>query len=244
MTEDQDVVSLTGNQSVGGHHALVFAMSEDQPVGMTRPWKDQDQLQTRLVGGVGGEGGANVTLPDGVVFRVRKGYSLVVQVHYLNATNHAITGTTTIDLKLAPASPSKKVASLFASVSDRVAVPPGTSSLDVSCTFPHDMSFLMYSNHMHKYGAETDTHSITADGTDTLVKSDPSWNYEWAFNPNFDRRSGDDPFVVKAGTTLRTHCSWNNDSGATVNFPDEMCIFFGIVLSDKDIFCTDQKWIE
>src|SRR5262245_30275229 len=83
-TEDQDVVSLVGMQSMGGHHALLFAMSEDQPVGTTRPWKDSDQLQTRLVGGVGGEGvGSNVQLPDGVVFRVRKGYSLVLQTHYL-----------------------------------------------------------------------------------------------------------------------------------------------------------------
>jgi hypothetical protein len=45
--------------------------------------------------------------------------------------------------------------------------------------------------------------------------------------------------VLKAGTTVHTHCEWMNLGRETVKFPDEMCVFFGFFLGERDINCLD-----
>src|SRR5436309_1645428 len=51
MDRDMDVADLTGTQSAGGHHALLYSMTDIEPVGFTRPWKDSDLLSARFIGG-------------------------------------------------------------------------------------------------------------------------------------------------------------------------------------------------
>src|SRR5262249_12207962 len=132
-----------------------------------------------------------------------------------------------------------QVASMFAMTSVRIAVTPGRSTLQVQCTLPEDVPLLMYSNHMHQFGA-----NVTTENGSTPLKDDPAWSYEWAFNPNFALRKPDNPLVLPAGSTLTTHCTWTNDGNDTIGFPDEMCVFFGIALGEHDRTCADGKWIE
>jgi hypothetical protein len=244
LDQDYDVIAIKGTQWAGGHHALMYATTEEQEPGFTRLWADADQLTTRLMGGVGGEGGANATLPEGVVFRVKKGSYLVVQTHYLNTSEETIRAKSVLDVKLEPVDLSRKVASIMSNTDLAVSLQPGVdTTMDVYCEVQEDLHFIQTSNHMHEYGVSTFTEVIDESGEARELKTDESWSYEWALNPNFDHFPVDDPLVVPAGSTLHTQCIWNNNTTEEITFPMEMCVFFGFVLGDADITCSGGSWI-
>jgi hypothetical protein len=245
LDQDYDIIDITGAQSVGGHHALVYATVDAQPAGFTRFWKDEDQISTRLMGGLGGEGGASVNLPPGIVFRAKRGSYIVVQTHYLNASDRPIVGRTVIDMKLAPVDPSRRVASIMSMTSVSIDLAPHVETkIDIRCEVMRDLQFLQISNHMHEYGTTTFTEFVDPAGAAHMLKKDERWSGEWALNPNFTEFAVETPGLVPKGSTLHTQCAWNNTTEANVKFPAEMCVFFGFILSETDIYCTDGKWSE
>jgi hypothetical protein len=88
------------------------------------------------------------------------------------------------------------------------------------------------------------TDYIDPSGAVQLLKEDQTWNGELALNPNFTKYALETPGLVPKGSTLRTHCSWNNTTDAPVTFPTEMRVFFCFILNENDIHCTDGKWSE
>ena len=245
LDQDYDVVDVNGVQSAGGHHALVYATSMGEPPGTTRLWKDEDQLSARLMGGIGGEGGANVNLPPGIVFRIRKGSYILIQTHYLNSTDKPLVGRSVIDVKLAPMDKSRRVASMMSNTSLAVSLPPhAQTAMDVYCDVQKDLQFLMISNHMHDWGTATVTDYVDPQGMMHVFKNDVTWSGEYALNPVWTKFPVETPGVVPKGSRMHTHCAWNNNTDAPIKFPSEMCVFFGFVLNENDIYCTDNKWSE
>jgi hypothetical protein len=243
LENDMDVVAVTGLQSKGGHHAILYATTNVLPVGTSRAWQDADQLTTRTVGGVGGEGNDAIELPPGVVFRIKKGSALMIQSHYLNAGAQSLEGRSVLDVKLGPVDPTAQVASLFANASVAVSIPPGPrTSADVSCMVQKDLRLLMYANHMHNWGISASTELIAADGTTMPLKVDPTWNPSWAFHPNYSRFPLQTPAIIPAGSTIHTTCTWSNNTNKTLNFPTEMCTFAGFYLADSDAACVNGQW--
>ncbi|HET8936722.1 MAG TPA: hypothetical protein VFN67_24935 [Polyangiales bacterium] len=245
LDKDYDVIDIRGQQSIGGHHALVYATTVAEMPGTTRLWKEEDQITSRLMGGIGGEGGANVQFPAGVVFRVKKGSYILIQTHFLNATPEHIVGRTVIDLKLAPVDASRTVASMFSSTSVSVTLAAHTdSAMDITCAVEKDLKFLQVSNHMHDYGKTQLTEYVDPSGAVHVIKDDRTWASEQALNPNFTKYTLDSPLIVPKGSMVRTHCTWNNTTASPVTFPTEMCVFFGFILNENDIYCTDGEWSE
>jgi hypothetical protein len=243
LESDMDVVEVTGLQSKGGHHALLYATTNIQPVGTSRTWQDGDQLTSRTAGGIGGEGDDAIQLPPGVVFRIPKGSALLIQSHYLNANNDTIEGRSVLDVKLAPADPSAQVAGLLASTTLKISIPPdATTVTDVSCTLQRDLRVLMYANHMHNWGVSASTELISADGTSTPLKLDPAWDPSWAFHPNYTRFTLQTPALLPAGSTIHTTCTWSNNKTTALSFPDEMCVFAGFYIGESDATCVDGNW--
>lgn len=244
IDRDLDVVDVTGTQTTGGHHALMYSTTELHDIGFSRPWENVDQLTARFIGGIGGEGTGKVSLPPGVVFRIEAGTALVVQTHYINVTSEPIVGEAILDVKLAEVSPEAQVASMFANATTQTAVEPGASNAQVSCVLGSDIELLMFANHMHEAGSHVETREIKSDGTTVDVKIDPEWQYEWAFSPNFTHASPGSPWKLQAGSTLVTDCAWENSGAGVIEFPDEMCVFYGMRLGEGDITCVEGTWIE
>lgn len=245
LDQDYDVVDINGAQSVGGHHALVYATTVAQRPGTTRLWQEEDQLTSRLMGGIGGEGGANVRLPKGVVFRVKKGSYLLIQTHYLNATDKPILGRTVMDIKLEPVDASRTVASMVSITSLGVRLPAhAESSLEVSCKIERDLRFLMVSNHMHDWGTIQTTSYVDPSGESHTIVDDQSWTGELALNPTWTKYTLDKPGLVPKGSVITTRCTWNNTTDNEITFPTEMCVFFGFVVNENDIYCHEGKWSE
>jgi hypothetical protein len=242
---DRDVLDLIASQGPGGHHAVLYSTAAIEPVGTSREWRQSDQLLSRFLGGTGGKGAAGeLGLPEDLAFRVPAGHALVVQVHYLNAGDEPLLGETQIDVKLAEASPEQRVASMFAQTSLGIQVSPGDSSLDVSCTLERDLELVMWANHMHQHGRSASTVAISPAGATLVLKEDPVWDPEWTYNPIFERRPSDEPLVLEAGTRVETTCRWHNQSGETVRFPEEMCLFFGFYIGQPDLTCVGGRFVD
>ena len=245
FAESMNIADLTGTQGPGGHHAILYTTSEIQPVGTTREFGNDDQAGIQFVGGIGGEGGAAVKLPAGVVFRVPAGRALAVQTHYFNPGDTAIEGRSTIDVQLAPPSPTDRVAHFFASAAIGVSVPAHSDpERSTSCVLQADLPLLMYSNHIHELGVSIRTTVTAPDGTTEVLKDDASWDPEWIFNPDYTSASVAAPRLLRAGSTVTTTCRWHNDTGTTWTDPDEMCVFFAFFLGERDVTCADGQWIE
>jgi hypothetical protein len=103
------------------------------------------------------------------------------------------------------------------------------------------MKFVMFSNHMHEYGAAVRTTAKLPSGQTMMLKDDPAWVGEWATNPNFARAPIADPLIMPAGTELTTSCSWNNTTNRDLSFPDEMCAFFAFHLDTTDRQCAPMN---
>jgi hypothetical protein len=244
--EDRNIADLIGSQGPGGHHAVLYTTSEVQPVGTTRDFTNEDQADIHLVGGIGGEGGEAVKLPPGVVFRVPAGRALLVQTHYLNASDAPVEGRSTIDVKFAAPSPEDRVASFFVSSAQQIEVPAhADAERDVTCVLQEDLPMLMFTNHMHEWGfSVTTTITPPGGGAPTVLKDNPVWDSEWTFNPDYTTALPDAPVMLTKGSTITTHCEWHNTTDRTLHQPDEMCIFLGFFLGDKDATCLEGQWYQ
>src|ERR1041384_5732109 len=152
----QDVLDFSGAQSATGHHATLYATTETQfAVGESHPCTEQDMLAISFVGAIGGEGVSGSMaklLPDGLLFRLPANQALMINSHWVNATDNTVDGQAVIDIKFAPASDQRQIADLFANNGVRFAATPGVTSYDVSCVLPQDLNYAVAFNHMHQYG--------------------------------------------------------------------------------------------
>ena len=247
-TEPLDIVGLSGAQSVGGHHLIVYATANQAPVGTQRFCNSDDMLNVRVLGGFGGEAQSNLgkELPPGVIFRIPQGYSLMFNYHYIDATPQAIQGQAYVDIKTGPPQPSDQVGSLFAVNNDQFTVLPisGIQTSDSTCVVQQDMQFFSVGNHMHAMGYSAYYELIHADGTHQMLRNDPTWSSEETFNPTVTLYPADQLLQIHVGETIHTHCEWVNTGTETLTFPTEMCVgFAGFLPGDGELLtCTDGLW--
>lgn len=186
--EDMDVLDVSGGQTNGGHHALLYATAVIEEVGTVRPLDTEDQLVARSFGGPGGEGMdlRLLDLPEDYAFRLRKGEGLYIQSHYINVTEDTIDVRSYIDAKLAKPSGERTIITSFtnATVENELA-PASSTETTVECVTQSDLKLVVYSNHMHEYGKSVSTEAELPDGTRLMIKDDPVWTDEWQTNPNY-----------------------------------------------------------
>ncbi|HKU43431.1 MAG TPA: hypothetical protein VJR89_34955, partial [Polyangiales bacterium] len=200
---DMDVLDVDGYQSLGGHHAIAYASTQDVPIGTSRPCNEEDNLSLGFIGGIGGEAGGGVELPPGVAFRLPKGSSIMLNTHFLNATEKTFDGHSVLDLKLVPADGKRTIAAFFANGHVGFNLPPGEQTDAVTeCTMPRDMQFILFTNHMHDYGASAKTELVRADGSVEMIHEDPRWTYEMQFKAVYSQWALEAPLAVAKGEKL------------------------------------------
>jgi len=245
----QDVLALQGKQSLTGHHAILYATSNTSyPVGESHICTVADMIPLSFVGAIGGEGtgpSSGSVLPEGLYFRVPPGQALMINSHWLNATDDTVDGQAAIDVKFVAASDTRVTADLFGSTGDAFTIPAhGTQTYDNSCVLKEDLNFAMLTDHMHTNGTSIYTEvRHVADGTTEMLVADNPWSPEEQFNPAFKVYSMAAPVALHMGDTLHTHCEWNNTTGSDLMFPDEMCVSSGFYFPGHgQIICDDGDW--
>src|SRR5688572_18315333 len=88
IEDDFDVARLAGYNTTGSHHIILYTTSLAQQPN-THDCTDEEMVWLSMVGGTGGDAAVSPEqmLPEGLVRRVKGGAQLVIQTHWLNASD-------------------------------------------------------------------------------------------------------------------------------------------------------------
>lgn len=243
LTEDIDILSYRGFQSsVGGHHTILYAVTL-QEAANTHECNEDDMINARYLAGAGPDAPPSL-LPDGVVFRIPANTQLMVNTHWINATDQPIDGQSAFNLKVSKPTPDHKLASLLTVGTTMFTLPMGPASTSAECTVEEGpFNVFTLGGHMHEWGTHAKI-SLTKSGQGAsamLWESD--WSSEKQFNPPLNQYPTDAPLVLQAGDKLRIECDYDNDTGNPLPFPREMCVGFQYAYPmTKQLDCMDGNW--
>jgi hypothetical protein len=202
----QSVTWLPGNGPVSIHHATLFAVGQDGPLGAVDcgPFPSGASIIHVYTPGAGA-----LDLPEGVALQVPTTTKrLQVQLHLLR-TALGEPGRTLIDLGLLKGS----VEHVAAWVDDYAPVPPLVPHVPATqtglCRFPVSGRLVYSWPHMHEAGASFTGVMIRADGTSETVVQVPAWDFRHQAMYPLD-------IEFEAGDAMQTSCTWLNTTDQIV----------------------------
>lgn len=244
VDQTTDIKSTLAFQTEPGHHTIVFYTLDKQPAGTQRVCTDTDMASFRFLAGNAGNGIENVA-PGNLVYRVPKGAQIVINHHYLNATDEVMDGQSLVNINFAPDGGSYIASGSTAFLNSGLDVAQGISSQDQHCVVDRQLKLWYFAPHMHRWGTNIKV-DITKDGTKTRM-FDTKWAPEFTFHPPEERRDPATPMILNPGDTVDVHCEWNNDTGRNLSFGFEMCVAFGQFVDDGDRgnwACDGGSWTD
>ena len=245
LDQTYDITQSSGEQSmIASHHSVLYMVQSVRPVD-THECNDDDMVNSAYLAGAGGgdAGGVVDTIPEGIAFRVDAQRQLMIQTHWINATDKPVDGQAAFLLTVSPPSDSHQLAQLFTWTSTNVTLPAsGTAHAETSCKIQRDMSFFRVGGHAHEHGTHvsmTWTQGQAAAGN----FYDYPWQRSYTFAPPTLNYTRDQAMVVHAGDTLGISCEYVNNTSSEIIFPLEMCTGFGFYFPGTAQFdCTDGQW--
>ena len=237
-----DVKSTVGYQTEPGHHIVVYYTTEKQPPGTQRECTDTDMVTFRFLSGNGKEGEPSEA-PGNLVYRVPAGAQIVVNHHYLNATDETMDGQSVVNLYYAPDGGTYTPSGSAAFVNSNLTVGQGVTTQSTHCVLNRDMKLWFLTPHMHAWGKH-----ITVDITHNDVKTnmfDTVWDPSFAFHPPEKRMDPSAPMMLYSGDQFDVSCQWDNETGHDLAFGFEMCVSFGQFVDDANLggaACDDGQW--
>ncbi len=167
-----------------------------------------------------------IDLPDGVAVHLAPGQVVLMNAHYLNASNDALDVDARINVESVPAESVREEAGVLFFYNPFIHVPPtGRASARMSCPILRDITLLNGQSHMHRRG--TGYEAVLRDGQGAPVRtlySDNRWEDVRIelFSP---------PVQIPAGHSIDYRCDYQNTEARDVfqglTTKDEMCMFAG-----------------
>jgi hypothetical protein len=170
--------------------------------------------------------------PAGTAAKLKGATGLRMQVHYLNTTPDPIVARVQLKLKkVDPATVTRWVGQMHFS-RNYLQIKPGPNQvLKTSCKIPESfgpIGILSGVSHMHKRGVRF----VAATSTGKQLVDTTLWD-------EAPPSSYDPPVMLNPGDTIDWTCTYNNDTGTTLEFGDsaeknEMCIYIARFFSSPD----------
>jgi hypothetical protein len=222
---DTYIAAYHADAPQGTHHTVLTISTTTQPDGDYDCSAGALDYQMLFASGVGTD---DLAFPSDVGFLIPAGSKLNLNLHLFDATDHALSGTTTIYIKPLPAAPAQIAEMMFSG--DIIKLYSGIPSdgqahtVTGGCAFSENATVIALWPHMH----QTATHQKvvqTHNSTPTAILDD---DYSFAEQKNYP----ENPMIsVANGDRIDTTCTYVNNTGSTVMFGesslDEMC-FTGI----------------
>jgi hypothetical protein len=167
---------------------------------------------------------------------------MVLQSHYLNTGSVPIRIRDVVRIKEMPIADVQEWSGIYVTnLLNFDIAPHGETSVTFDCTVAKDMRLLFIGGHMHEWGRKFRLeYGDTVDSMKEIYKVD-SWIPDYRDNPPVTLLTTN-PMAVKAGSILRTTCTWQNDTAKSLNFPAEMCTSFGYAEGTKEpVVCSVDK---
>jgi mono/diheme cytochrome c family protein len=166
--------------------------------------------------------------PPGVARLVKKGSSIVLQMHY---TTNGVSSKdrTSVGLVFAKEKP-KQVLGGGNALNARFVIPPGASNHEVksSTTFREDTYLSALMPHMHVRGKDFTYTVVYPDGKSEIILNVPKYNFDWQLTYELKK-----PLFLPKGTRLDCVAHFDNSTNNKYN-PDP----------DKEVRWGDQTWEE
>jgi Copper type II ascorbate-dependent monooxygenase, C-terminal domain len=224
--ETLEVDRFTHRYTPGSHHILLYptSLSASDVDGADFDCTTVGDLhQTGLLYGADDKPSGVQDFPEGVGFRFAPRQVVLLEAHYLNATDATLQVDVEVEMRPARAKLETLAGNLFF-YNYAVLLPPapGRATSAMRCEIPAKIELAFASSHMHKRG----THylaTLETDGDDTVVHE----SYDWqsaeptAYVPTLP---------IDAGDSIEFRCDYMNDRGEYVvegesAERDEMCMF-------------------
>jgi hypothetical protein len=193
----------------------VFDCSE----GATNGWR-----VTNLVGGSQNATGESIVdFPPDVAMTVPGNAVLLMNAHYINASDQPIDPEVRINLYTIPASQKKYEGGLLFWFDIFIKMlGKSQATAEMRCELPDDVTITNAQSHMHRRGVGYAAELIDPAGAETTIYENDAW--EGVAVKKFD-----DGLSVTGGSSIRFHCDYQNPNDATIyqgpRSTDEMCMF-------------------
>jgi hypothetical protein len=189
-----------------------------------------------------GLGTDRFTFPSGVGMHVEAGQQLLLNLHLFNFSETPLTGTSGNRVHVVQQSDIEfEAESILAGAFPTLNVPPGESTQQGHCTMNGDTNIFAVIPHMHMLGTHMKIVAESTEIGDVTIHDAP-----YSFDEQYVTEM--EPVIpMKSGDRLEVFCTYNNTTGATVNWGDssleEMCFsitfrypatgnLFGIICSN------------
>jgi hypothetical protein len=166
-----------------------------------------------------GVGSEVLRMPPGVAMKLPAGRVLRLGLHLYNVSQQPLSGVSGVEvIRVAPEDVEQE-AELMLSGPVRLMIGPGRQTVSHTCMVPDAQTVFALFPHMHQLGVHLKT-TITSAGQDRVIHDG-----EYAFEEQV--QIAIDPLQLRAGDTITTECTFENDTGRTVGFGEssdtEMC---------------------
>jgi hypothetical protein len=218
--EDEDVTALHVEQSVGGHHLIVYEV--DHPIDLSpRPCPQGGQFGWSQLN-VSQDPKVDITFPDGIGLHIRAHQQFVIETHYINATGDSIEARGNFSIRYSPAGTVMQRAAPYFFGTTNIDLPPGaTKSLEATCSPPENISLLRMFGHEHRYGTGVTVDWSKAGAPATSLYQTKEWDSPppLLFNP---------AMALAPEDSVHVQCDWTNTGSAELTYPKEMCLAIGL----------------
>lgn len=200
----------------GSHHVHVYRASTPQTDGVFDCFSGIDFTTWSLLIGAQTKS-MDWTLPEGVTMPIDAHQQLLVQVHWLDTTDHDIDPT--IDLAFHKAQSSTQHLGVLFGVNKRIDIPPGaTAHVEDWCGFPDSelrlgrLNLLAIMGHFHQHGRDYRVTERAEDETGGTTV------YEAPDESAFQFQIYDPPHRIALNAGLDYECSYFNFSPQTITW--------------------------
>jgi hypothetical protein len=183
-------------------------------------------------------------LPEGFAVRLPAGSRIVIQSHYVNYTDEDIVTADVARFTFVPLEDEGSITEVSYLIANHGAliVDEGVTTKKIGCALPSDVNVLALLGHMHGLGKEISVTRTPASGIPETLYDVPAWTVEFRDVPPLELFPASAPLSLLAGDQLTVSCTYDNNTGAVVGFPEEMCTSVGYYFPARPegiIFCDD-----
>jgi hypothetical protein len=234
LTEDLLITEITPVDGMATHHQVLgidtTATSADGSGACGGSGGEFDVFSWKLLF-ASGVNSPSLKIPDGAALKIAAGEQIVLQMHLLNASQATINSSAAIDIKTLPAGATAVDAEMVLAgpmPDSRLTpdIPPGDNQVvSGGCTLKGDTNYFAVFPHMHQIGKHIVVNARVGGVDQKLYDSDYAFN-----NQEFAQFA---PVAMKKGDRINVTCTYNNDTGAPVEFGqsslEEMCFAISFI---------------
>lgn len=224
-----------------GHHVTLFgttASARDVPDGTswdctTTEALDMTSMEPILIGGTieyQEDGVLNAfVLPDGMAAPLENGQRVILQSHYVNVADHDVLVQDESQMELVDEDDVEVWAAPLVNTITDFTIPANSSEYSevFDCAMEEEVNVLFVGGHLHEWGKSFKTELTTGGATSTIYEVQ-EWEPSLRDAPMYEQFEAG-AFTLTVGDSLRTTCTWSNNEDHDLQFPQEMCVTFGMV---------------